>query len=234
MMIFAGTCTIIMLAFMPETYAPVLLAQRVKKLRKEDPAGSKDLYAEHEKQDWSLRGVLDRTVFRPFMMLAMEPILVLITIYMSIVYGLLYARSYPFYIYTCLGYTVLTAELITTVFQAFPIVFVVRRGFSLSHTGLIFIGVGLGTTLGSYLNYVFSREYPTLIKKWKGFPPPEYRLYGAMLGSPLLVIGCFWLGWTGEYASVPWYVPALSTILIGTGISMIFMSFLSYLVDTYL
>ncbi|KAF5309967.1 hypothetical protein D9619_010265 [Psilocybe cf. subviscida] len=211
MMIFAGTCTIIMLAFMPETYAPVLLAQRVKKLRKEDPAGSKDLYAEHEKQDWSLRGVLDRTVFRPFMMLAMEPILVLITIYMSIVYGLLYA-----------------------LFQAFPIVFVVRRGFSLSHTGLIFIGVGLGTTLGSYLNYVFSREYPTLIKKWKGFPPPEYRLYGAMLGSPLLVIGCFWLGWTGEYASVPWYVPALSTILIGTGISMIFMSFLSYLVDTYL
>ncbi|KAG6843526.1 hypothetical protein H0H93_000727 [Arthromyces matolae] len=55
-----------------------------------------------------------------------------------------------------------------------------------------------------------------------------------MIGGPGLVIGAFWLGWTGEYSSVPWYVPALSTILIGMSISMIFMSFLSYLIDTYL
>lgn len=107
-MIFAGTCTLIMVAFMPETYAPILLVKRVKKIRKEDPVGSKDLYAEHEKQDWSMKGVLDRTLFRPFIMLAMEPILVLITAYMSIVYGLLYARPYPFY--SRLAYNFLTFE----------------------------------------------------------------------------------------------------------------------------
>jgi len=55
-----------------------------------------------------------------------------------------------------------------------------------------------------------------------------------MIGSPILVIGIFWLGWTGQYANIPWYVPALSTIILGAGISLIFMSFLSYLVDTYL
>lgn len=55
-----------------------------------------------------------------------------------------------------------------------------------------------------------------------------------MIGAPLLVVGCFWVGWTGEYSSVPWYVSGLGTIVLGVGISLIFMSFLSYLVDTYL
>lgn len=113
-----------------------------------------------------------------------------------------------------------------SVFQAFPIVFISRRGFTIAQDGLIFIGVGIGTSIGSCINLYTIAHYPQLIVKWKGFPPPEQRLYGAMLGSPLLVVGIFWLGWTGEYSSVPWYVPGLSTIAIGTGISLIFMSFL--------
>ena len=112
------------------------------------------------------------------------------------------------------------------VFSAFPIIFVGVRGFSISQNGLIFIGVGIGTVLGSFINVWTSRGYNELIKKWKGFPPPEERLYSAMIGAPALVIGGFWLGWTGHYASVPWYVPAISTILIGAGINLVFMSFL--------
>jgi len=91
MMIFAGVCTLISIAFLPETYGPVILLKKAKRLRKQDPTGNKDLYAEHEKGDWSFTGIASRTVLRPFKMLALEPILVLITIYISIVYGLLYA-----------------------------------------------------------------------------------------------------------------------------------------------
>ncbi|KAG5351224.1 hypothetical protein C0989_007375 [Termitomyces sp. Mn162] len=211
MMIFAGVCTIGVIVLVPESYAPIILLKKAKKLRKVDPVANEDVYAEHEKQDWSIKGVIHRTLFRPFYMLSLEPVLILITIYLSLVYGLLYA-----------------------LFQAFPVIFIERRGFTLGQDGLIFIGVGIGTTLGSYLNYLLSSHYPQLIKKWKGFPPPEQRLFGAMIGGPGLVIGAFWLGWTGEYSSVPWYVPGISTILIGLSISMIFMSFLSYLVDTYL
>lgn len=182
---------------------------------------NKDVYAEHEKQDWSIRGVIHRTLFRPFYMLSLEPVLILITIYLSLVYGLLYA---------CMSFSIsvlVTVTLISSaVFQAFPVIFIQRRGFTIGEDGLIFIGVGIGTTLGSYLNYVLSSHYPALIKKWRGFPPPEQRLLGGMIGGPGLVVGAFWLGWTGEYPSVPWYVPALSTILIGMSISMIFMSFL--------
>ncbi|KAF8629483.1 hypothetical protein AX15_003416 [Amanita polypyramis BW_CC] len=211
MMIFAGVCTIIMILLIPETYAPVLLSRKAKRLRKADPVASVNIYAEHDRQDWSFYGIIKRTLFRPFHMLAMEPILVLVTIYISIVYGLLYA-----------------------LFEAFPIIFIVRRGFSAGQDGLMFIGVGIGTTLGSIVNAYLSRNYGDLIKKWKGFPPPEKRLAGAMIGAPTLVIAIFWLGWTGEYKAIPWYVPGLSTILLGFSISLIFMSFLSYLVDTYL
>jgi DHA1 family multidrug resistance protein-like MFS transporter len=91
MMIFAGVCTVIMIVFMPETYSPIILQKKVNRLRKENPVGSKDLYAEHEKQDWSFKGIISRTLFRPAKMLALEPILLLITIYTAVVYGLLYA-----------------------------------------------------------------------------------------------------------------------------------------------
>ncbi len=68
-------------------------SSKAKSLRRDNPEKNADLYAEHEKQDWSVRGVLHRTLYRPFQMLLMEPILVLVTIYLSIVYGVLYARK---------------------------------------------------------------------------------------------------------------------------------------------
>ena len=221
-MIFAGVCTTIMIIFLPETYAPVILLKKKNKLVKKDPVASKDLYAEHEKQDWSITAVIQRTVFRPFHMLALEPILVMVTIYLSIVYGLLFGRKlcFPsFVLHIWFGE-------ISPVFEAFPIIFIEKRGFTIAQDGLIFIGVGTGSTIGAIISYLTSRNYPELIKKWKGFPPPENRLFGAMIGSPVLVIGIFWLGWTGQYANIPWYVPALSTVFLGIGISLIFMSFL--------
>ncbi|OBZ78053.1 putative transporter mfs2 [Grifola frondosa] len=91
MMIFAGTCTAIAIIFLPETFAPVLLQKKAQRLRKADPKANADVYAEHEKADWSLKGIIHRTLYRPIQMLMMEPILVLVTIYLSLVYGVLYA-----------------------------------------------------------------------------------------------------------------------------------------------
>jgi DHA1 family multidrug resistance protein-like MFS transporter len=93
MMIFAGVCTLLIIPTLPETYAPVILSKKARRLRRQDPDLNKDVYAEHEKGDWSVKGLLDRTLFRTFKMLALEPILVLTTIYVAIVYGLLYSRK---------------------------------------------------------------------------------------------------------------------------------------------
>ena len=86
-----------MIMLLPETYAPVILLKKKNKMVKEDPVGSKDLYAEHEKQDWSISAVIHRTIFRPFNMLALDPILIMVTIYLSIVYGVLFGRKRSYF-----------------------------------------------------------------------------------------------------------------------------------------
>ena len=47
-----------------------------------------------------------------------------------------------------------------------------------------------------------------------------------MVGRPVLVVGILWLGWSGNYKSVPWWVPGLSTTLIELAITLIFISFI--------
>jgi DHA1 family multidrug resistance protein-like MFS transporter len=141
------------------------------------------------------------------------------------------------------------------VFQALPVIFIRTRHFSIQNDGLVFIGIGIGSILATFVNLWFLRPYPRLLKEWHGFPPAEERLYSAMVGGPVLVVGILWLGWSGNYESVPWWVPGLSTILIGLAITLVFISFIvslpqlslkrpklmcccavwqSYLVDTYL
>ena len=93
MTMFAGTCSVLTILFLPETYAPVLLLWRAERLRKAEPEKNAQLYAEHERSDWSVRGIIHRTVYRPVQMLIQEPILVLVTVYLSLVYGVLYASK---------------------------------------------------------------------------------------------------------------------------------------------
>ena len=93
MMIFAGTCTLLAFAFLPETYAPVLLLWKAQRLRKADPEKNAALYAEHERSDWSVKAIVHRTIYRPVKMLMQEPILVHVTVYLSLVYGVLYAST---------------------------------------------------------------------------------------------------------------------------------------------
>lgn len=111
-------------------------------------------------------------------------------------------------------------------FEAFPIIFAEKRGFSIGSTGLTFIGIGIGTTIGCVITHLVNRKYDALVDKWRGFPPPEERLYGSMIAAPLFVIGIFWLGWTGAYPSVPWIVPELGGVVIGVCFSLTFHSFL--------
>lgn len=100
----------------PETYAPTLLARRAKKMRKE--TGSEDFVTE---QDLDLRPFTERlTIFliRPLQLLFGELIVFLISLYMSVLYGLLYMF-----------------------FVAFPIIYQEGKGWSAGSTGLMFVSL---------------------------------------------------------------------------------------------
>jgi MFS transporter, DHA1 family, multidrug resistance protein len=73
-----------------DTNVSILQARR---LRKADPVKNGALYSEHDKTDWSFWGIIHRTLYRPFHMLSKEPILALTTLYLSFIYGILYARE---------------------------------------------------------------------------------------------------------------------------------------------
>ena len=115
-----------------------------------------------------------------------------------------------------------------------PLVYIGKRGWGIGADGVAFIAVGLGSCLAAALNFRFSVRFASLIGKWKGFPPPEERLYGAMVAGPCLVIGVLLFGWTGQYPNIHWLAPAFGMVLVGTSVGLIFVSLMAYLVDVYL
>ena len=120
-LILSGVVWILITFTIPETYAPTILAARAKKMRKE--LSNPDYVTE---QDLDLRPMSERLrifLIRPFQLLFAELIVLLISVYMSVLYGLLYMF-----------------------FVAYPIVFEEGKGFSKSMTGLMFIPVAVGVS----------------------------------------------------------------------------------------
>jgi MFS transporter, DHA1 family, multidrug resistance protein len=120
----------------------------------------------------------------------------------------------------------LVSGILYGLLDAFPVIFITKRHLTLSQNGLMFVGLSIGIMIGAVLSFWSMRHIGDLAVKWRGFPPPEERLRGAMIAGPILVLGCLWLGWSGNFASVPWYVPELAAIPIGISIVLSFISFI--------
>lgn len=85
-MIFAGVM-LLFKATIPETFAPVILKRRAAKLRKQ--TGDLNIVTEQEIYKVSFADMLQDTLVRPFAMLITEPILLLLSLYIALIYGLL-------------------------------------------------------------------------------------------------------------------------------------------------
>jgi hypothetical protein len=106
----------------PETYAPTILARRASKLRQ----STKDSRHVTE-QDIDMRPFKERLgifLIRPIQLLFGELIVFLISLYMSVLYGLLYMF-----------------------FVAYPIIYQKGKGYSAGTTGLMFIPVAVGVRI---------------------------------------------------------------------------------------
>ena len=85
----------LLIASVPETYAPTLLSRRAAKLRKEKQS---DIYTTEKELDTRPLGERLRIfLLRPFQLLFLEPILFFLTLYMSVLYGLLYDHPLELY-----------------------------------------------------------------------------------------------------------------------------------------
>lgn len=70
-----------------ESYPPMLLVYKARRLRIE--SGNWALHARHEEWDVSIKEMLEKFLVRPFQLLG-TPICLLVALYASFVYGILY------------------------------------------------------------------------------------------------------------------------------------------------
>jgi multidrug resistance protein len=208
--IFTGLLWIIGSLLVPETYAPVILRKRAAELSKRTGQVYKTQKdASTSKESGGYGKVFKTALSMPWVLLFREPIVLLFSIYMSIVYGILYM-----------------------LFGAFPIVYQQNRGWSPGIGGLSFIGVAVGMALAACYSVWDNKRYANLSDAHKGFAPPEARLPPTFVGALAVPIGLFWFAWTNG-PNIHWIVSIIAGAPFGFGTVLIFLGVMNYLIDTY-
>lgn len=203
-MAFAGVMWIIV-AFIPETYAPVILKQKAAKLRKE--TGNPKIMTEQEAQGISVSELMKACCLRPLYFAVTEPVLDLTCFYVCLIYSLLYAF-----------------------FFAYPNIFGELYGYKDNLIGLMFIPILIGASVALCTTFYCENQYLKVVAKRK--PTPEDRLLGAMIGAPFAAIALWILGATAE-KHVIWVGPASSGLAFGFGMVLIYYSLNNYIIDCY-
>ncbi|KAE8137970.1 major facilitator superfamily domain-containing protein [Aspergillus pseudotamarii] len=112
-----------------------------------------------------------------------------------------------------------------------PITFQEKKGWGEGVSGLPYISLCLGTTIGFALNFLQIRKYNSIVAQ-NGVAAPEARLYGALFGAVWLPVGLFIYSFT-QYAFLHWIGPFIALVLITIGIFFIFESCYSFTSDCY-
>ncbi|KAF3760456.1 MFS general substrate transporter [Cryphonectria parasitica EP155] len=193
--------------FIDETYPPVLLVAKARRLRHD--SGNYALHAKFEEWEPTISELCRKFLVRPLQLLC-TPICFLMALYASFCYGILYMQ---------LG--------------AVPIIFGEIRGWNLLQSELPFLAICLGSITGAVLNTLNQLAYNKAYHAAGDRAVPEKRLPPMMLGSVLFAAGQFITAWTAEPENAPWIAPVLGLYLMGCGFNTIFQAALNYLVDTF-
>ncbi|KAI0659875.1 MFS general substrate transporter [Cubamyces menziesii] len=195
----------------PETYGPVILEQRAKRLRK---GGRENAWAAHELHHRTVSQLLREHVVRPFTMIIYEPIIQGAALWVTVTYGILY-----FF------------------FEVYPIVFIEQHGIPFQLCGLMFLSVSLGMVISVVtFNYLVRMSekvrIPLIERKGERLPMEETHLKVVIIACLCLPISLFWFAWTSG-PETHWIAPALAGIPFGYANTAIFFSFTSYTSRTY-
>ncbi|CAL8579930.1 hypothetical protein XPA_005661 [Xanthoria parietina] len=203
--ILAGVIAISAFVFLKETYPPILLERKAKRLRQE--TGNRSLKSKLA-SDLSQRDRFKLAIVRPLKLLVLSPIVLALSTFMAVVYGYLY-----------LLFTTMT-EVFESTYQ-----------FSSGAVGLTYLGIGIGSLLGLF---VFGAASDRIVKhkSKNGEMKPEYRLPPMIPGAFIIPIGLFLYGWSAHF-HVHWIVPIIGTGFVGLGLLATFMPVSTYLVDAF-
>lgn len=200
---------LLLFAFIPETYPPVVLIHKAAELRRRTKNWG--IHAKQEEIEVDFKELVIKNLTRPMRILFTEPIVLLITIYMSFVYGILYL-------------------LLTS----YALVFQGLYHWTPGVAGLAYFGLVLGELAAFIFIVASNSSYVRKLKANNNIPVPEWRLPISMLGGVLFAGGLFWFGWSGYSGTSHFMLPIASGLITGFGLFSIFLSLLNYIVDAYL
>lgn len=209
LLIFSGVLYAFVCVLLPETHHQTLLTRRAKKLRR--LTGDQSYRSLKEIKVRKMSEIVNETLMRPLVLLT-EPIIFLITVYMSVIYGLLYMF-----------------------FFAYPVVYMEGKGWSASKTGLMFIPIAVGVIVATVIAPYFNKDYLRRANKYveRGeVPPAELRLIPMMIGCWTIPAGLFAFAWS-SFPHISWAGPCFSGFLCGMGFNMLYNPANNYIVDSY-
>lgn len=209
MVISSGLFLTLIVFTIPETYKPMLLIKKAKRLRKD--TGDNRFYAPLEvtRREINLVSSVVLSARRPFGLLIYDPMMGVLTFY-----------------------TGLTLAIIYLFFVAFDYIFSSLYNFTVMETACAYMGMGVGVLLVSPTSLLLQKRYTKKVKKNNGISNPEMRFEALFYGAFLSPIGLMIFAWTC-YSDVHWMGPIIGSTIFGSGVFYIFTGVFSYTVDAY-
>jgi hypothetical protein len=151
--------------------------------------------------------VFQKALVRPWVLLFMEPIVLVASLYIAVIYASIYMFL-----------------------PGMSVVFNVERGWNEGIGGLAFLGMAVGILLGGVYAVFDNKRYMKLFLAKTA--TAESRLPPAMLGAIALPIGMFCFAWT-NYPSIHWAVSIVLSAPFGFGCILVVLPVVNYLIDSY-
>ncbi|KAB8264936.1 major facilitator superfamily domain-containing protein [Aspergillus pseudonomiae] len=196
------------LFFLRETYTPVLLKRKAKRLRKETGDPGYQTEAEMLRDQTALH-ILRGSLVRPFKLLTTQPIVQFIAVYMAFMYGLMYL-----------------------VMATFPTLWTGPYNESIGIGSLNYIALGLGYWAGSQICALLNDRIYRRLKQRAGQGKPEFRIPLLVVAVVFTPIGLFIYGWTAQ-AHTHWIGPDIGACVFSIGIITAYQCMQTYIVDAY-
>ncbi|EME43000.1 hypothetical protein DOTSEDRAFT_88988 [Dothistroma septosporum NZE10] len=210
-LILTGLVLLLVLALKEETLAPKILEKKASYFRQ--LTGDERSRAQSEMGGLTTMQILKKNFGRPFV-LALEPIVIAFTLYLTIVYIVLF-----------------------TFLDGYTYVFEMTYGINAGLSNTIFVGLFIGILLQliavPFVVRITNRQLARDDDEGQGTKlDRESRLLFAMWSAPLVPVGLFWMVWT-DYSSISIWSPIMASVMVGAGIISIFLSAYMYIIDAY-
>lgn len=204
-LIISGFSLALLTFFLPETYAPTLLARKARRLRARTGNDRITTLGLLENEERTMHQILVEALWRPIEVTILEPVVLLIDIYIAMVYSVLYLF-----------------------FEVFPIYFIEVRGFTIIEMGVSYLAIIIGVLIAVsiYLPVVHYQFTKPILNNQPVYP--EVFIPIAIVGGCLFAAGLFIFGWSAT-TYTHWIGPLFGVATTTSGVFLMFQTLFNYM-----